>query len=83
VRLASIRGTVAELSETYSVQSQNLLAGEIVRRLAWSPPPTTPDDVAAAMAALGARPWQIELCAAPVSAALTRAATGAPDMVPK
>jgi ribonuclease D len=80
-RLASIRGTVAELSETYSVQSQNLLAGEIVRRLAWSPPPATPHDVAAAMAALGARPWQIELCAAPVSAALTRAATEAPDMV--
>lgn len=82
-RLASIRATVAELSETYSVQSQNLLAGDIVRQLAWSPPPATPDEVAATMATLGARPWQIELCAAPVSVALTRAATEAPDMVPK
>ena len=47
------------------------LAPDAVRRLAWAPP--EPADVAAVAAALkeyGARPWQIELTAAELTAAL-------------
>jgi ribonuclease D len=41
-----------------------------VRRLCWSPPdPVTPESVAAALAAGGARPWQVELTAAPLAEA--------------
>ncbi len=50
---------------------ENLLTPELVRRLTWSPPAdTSPESVAAILAAGGARPWQIELTAALLSAAL-------------
>jgi ribonuclease D len=53
------------------VLPQSLLASEVVRRLAWSPPaPATPTAVAAALAGYGARPWQVELCAPALAAAL-------------
>jgi ribonuclease D len=45
-----------------------------VRRLAWQPPARPdPTSVADRLAAAGARPWQIELCAAPLSAVLSAA----------
>jgi ribonuclease D len=54
---------------------QNLLASDVVRRLAWRPPePLDADTVALRLLDLGARPWQARLCAAPLAAAL-RAAT--------
>jgi ribonuclease D len=46
-----------------------------VRRFAWRPPDTSgPDAAAAELAAKGARPWQVELTAVPVSGALARLA---------
>jgi ribonuclease D len=54
------------------VLPQSLLASDVVRRLAWSPPvPATPTAVAAGLAGYGARPWQVELCAPALAAALT------------
>ena len=71
-RLAQVRSTVTAVAQEHQVQSQNLLAADVVRRLCWTPPsPAEPDTVATALVHLGARPWQIELCAAPIAAALS------------
>jgi ribonuclease D len=73
-RLAGCRAVIAGLAEEHAVLAQNLLASDVVRRLAWQPPaPPDPASVADRLAAAGARPWQIELCAAPLSAVLSAA----------
>ncbi|MDQ2959314.1 MAG: HRDC domain-containing protein, partial [Actinomycetota bacterium] len=64
VRLAACKDVVAAVAEKYQVVSQNLLAGEVIRRLAWrSVSPLTGDAVAARLLELGARQWQSELLA--------------------
>jgi len=70
-RLVACRDVISALTEKNSVLAQNLLAGDVVRRLAWEPPPElTVGAVAARLAALGARQWQVELTAGPLTAAL-------------
>jgi ribonuclease D len=70
-RLVATRAAVAELAERHRVLAQNLLPSEIVRRLSWEPPePVDEHAVRGRLAALGARPWQIELTAAALTAAL-------------
>ena len=73
-RLARCRDVIAALSEQHAVLAQNLLAGDTVRRLAWDPPAATEEDVAARLADLGARPWQITLTAPGLAQALTEPA---------
>jgi ribonuclease D len=73
-RLAACRHVVSTLAAQHRVLPQNLLAGDIVRRLSWEP--TDPPDVTGVRTTLarhGARPWQIELTAQPLSDALTKA----------
>lgn len=71
IRLAACRQVVGSLAAEHSVLAQNLLAGDVVRRLAWQPPdPPAVAAVHAALAALGARPWQVELTAGPLAVAL-------------
>jgi ribonuclease D len=63
-RLVRCREVVAALAEEHAVLAQNLLASDVIRRLAWQPP--QPADEAAVrerLAAYGARPWQIDLAA--------------------
>ena len=70
-RLAAAREVVSALAAEHSVLAQNLLPSDIVRRLCWQPPePIEPSAVQARLAELGARPWQIELTAAPLAGAL-------------
>ncbi len=71
-RLARCREVVGELAERNVVLSQNLLASDVVRRIAWEPP-QPPDEgaVRAELARLGARSWQIEVTAAALAAALS------------
>jgi ribonuclease D len=72
-RLAACRQVVTTLAAEHSVLAQNLLAGDVVRRLAWQPPdPPHVANVHAALVALGARPWQVELTSGPLAAALAR-----------
>lgn len=74
-RLAAVRGRLQEIAATHRLPVENLLSPDAVRRLAWLPPvPPTPDRVAAALSAAGARPWQVELTAGPLAAALAGAA---------
>ncbi|HEX2904246.1 MAG TPA: HRDC domain-containing protein [Jatrophihabitans sp.] len=74
-RLAACKDVVARLAEAHQVVAQNLLAGEVTRRLAWrSVSPLTEPAVRERLTELGARPWQVELLAADLVAALaTRA----------
>jgi ribonuclease D len=70
-RLAAARAALAALSERHAVPVENLLSPELVRRLSWQPPAdTSPEGVGAALAAGGARGWQVGLTAEPLSAAL-------------
>ncbi|HKC27171.1 MAG TPA: HRDC domain-containing protein, partial [Jatrophihabitans sp.] len=70
-RLAAAREVINQLAEEHSVLAQNLLASDVLRRLCWEPPaPLDEESVRERLAALGARPWQIELTAAPLSAVL-------------
>ncbi|HEV3292070.1 MAG TPA: ribonuclease D [Streptosporangiaceae bacterium] len=72
-RLAAVRTVVAALADEHSLPAENLLQPDIVRRLAWRPPdPPAPGAVASDLAAHGARPWQVELAATPISKALSR-----------
>jgi ribonuclease D len=70
-RLAACREAVNLIAETNAVLAQNLLASDVIRRLCWTPP--APVDEAAVrerLAELGARPWQIELTAQALAAAI-------------
>jgi ribonuclease D len=70
-RLAHGREVVAALADEHVVLSQNLLASDVLRRLAWEPPrPLSEETVRAELARLGARPWQIELTASALTVAL-------------
>jgi len=59
-RLAVARRALAALAEQVGLPVENLASPDLVRRVLWTPPPG-PDGVAPALAAGGARPWQIEL----------------------
>jgi ribonuclease D len=58
-RLTAARAAVVAVGLERSVPVENLLQPDLLRRLCWSPP--ADGDVAAALRAGGARPWQIEL----------------------
>ena len=69
----AVRTVVAALADEHSLPAENLLPPDVVRRLAWRPPdPPVPALVTADLAGHGARPWQVELTAVPISKALSR-----------
>lgn len=71
-RLALAREALAAESERVRIPQENLLSPDALRRLVWDPPhPTTPDSVRDRLSALGARPWQSELTAPVIAAALS------------
>lgn len=73
-RLTVCRAVVATLAEQHSVLAQNLLASDAVRRLTWQPPqPLDETAVRERLAESGARPWQIDLTAERLTAALIAA----------
>jgi ribonuclease D len=72
-RLTVVRTVVAALADEHSLPTENLLQPDAVRRLAWRPPePPSPEAVAADLVRSGARPWQTELTAKPLSKAFAR-----------
>ncbi|HST48246.1 ribonuclease D [Jatrophihabitans sp.] len=80
VRLAACKQVVTEVGAQHRLLSQNLLAGDVLRRLAWrSVTPLTEAAVRARLAELGARPWQIDLLAERLTEAL---GTQAPEPPP-
>ena len=70
-RLVRCRAAVSHLAEEYTIPPENLISPDAVRRLAWSPPEKLSlDTVTEALAGYGARYWQINLVAAPLTDAL-------------
>jgi ribonuclease D len=70
-RLAVARAVIAQIAEQRQVLGQNLLPSDYVRALAWQPPqPTSAASVGQRLREVGARPWQVELTAAALAAAL-------------
>ncbi|WP_084343234.1 ribonuclease D [Piscicoccus intestinalis] len=67
-RFAQVRDDLAAFSEEHSVPVENVLTPDILRRVVWEPP--APGGVAEALAARGARPWQVETVAPMIEAAL-------------
>ena len=72
-RLTATRGAVAAIADEHALPTENLLAPDIVRRLAWSPPePADRDAIVEVLVTAGARPWQVELTATALAKALER-----------
>jgi ribonuclease D len=72
-RLTTVRAVVAALADSHSLPAENLLPPDAVRRLSWQPPSEiSPASVGADLAGYGARSWQVELTAMPISRALLR-----------
>ncbi len=70
-RLARAREAVAAIAEEQALPVENLISPDAVRRLCWTPPdPVTEPSVREALAARGARPWQVGLTAAALAQAL-------------
>ncbi|MFI8930217.1 ribonuclease D [Streptomyces sp. NPDC053474] len=71
-RLSTARAAVSELAERLNMPQENLITPDTVRRVCWEPPaPVGVESVAAALAAHGARAWQIELVTPALTTALT------------
>ena len=64
LRFKAARAVLAEISDEFAIPLENLVTPDYVRRMAWTPPEwIDPESVGEALAALGARAWQIELTA--------------------
>ncbi|WPO70687.1 ribonuclease D [Streptomyces sp. KN37] len=60
-RLSAARAAVSALAEQLNMPQENLITPDTVRRVCWEPPAQVDaDSVASALAAHGARRWQIE-----------------------
>ncbi|WP_194419629.1 ribonuclease D [Microbacterium abyssi] len=80
-RLKLARPAVEETAEALNMPTENLLKPESLRRIAWAPPALTADAVSEALAALGARPWQIEQTAQKILDAFVEAVQSADPAV--
>ena len=70
-RLSACRAAVSEIAEQHNLPTENLLAPDTVRRLAWTPPEQLGEEVVAeVLRGHGARDWQVGLTAAALAAAL-------------
>jgi ribonuclease D len=78
-RLAAVRAAMADLAHRHTVPAENVLAPDLLRRLAWEPPAErSPRALGEVLAAAGARSWQVALTAEPLAEALrARIGTGA------
>lgn len=72
-RLEAAKEVVAELVERLSIPAENLLQPDALRRLCWDYTGGGADSVAEALTRRGARPWQVEVMAIPLAAALDSA----------
>lgn len=72
-RLGHSRDAVTKIATDANLPAENLLSPATVRALAWSPPASiNADTVSDALAAAGARAWQIDLTSQALATALTQ-----------
>lgn len=69
-RLPRVRSAVAELAQQLVVPQENLLQPQLQRLAAWEVDQPQPQVVAAVLRQAGARPWQVQLTAPVIAAAL-------------
>ncbi|MFC7927652.1 ribonuclease D [Microbacterium laevaniformans] len=70
LRLKAARPLVEQLAVELRMPTENLLTPDTLRRVAWAPPAEIdPASIGHALAAHGARPWQIEATAAVIAGA--------------
>ncbi|MFD0485427.1 HRDC domain-containing protein [Kineococcus sp. GCM10028916] len=82
-RLNAARAVVTALAEEHALPVENVLQPDALRRVAWTPPqPLDADGVRAALAARGARAWQLDLVSGPVAEAMAQARVPEPDAEP-
>jgi ribonuclease D len=65
-RLKLVRPLIAELSELHGIPVENVLTPDFLRNLCFEPPAFELTAIKNALAALGARQWQVELTAQPI-----------------
>ncbi|MFD9907040.1 HRDC domain-containing protein [Streptomyces sp. NPDC059063] len=71
-RLSAARAAVSALAERLNMPQENLITPDTVRRVCWEPPVgVSVESVAEALAAHGARRWQIDLVTPTLTTALT------------
>ena len=71
-RLTKLKPVMAALAEQHGMPPENVLTPDLMRQLAWEPPTDlSADSIAEALRNLGARKWQVEICAPAFFAALT------------
>ncbi|WP_374202532.1 HRDC domain-containing protein [Curtobacterium sp. VKM Ac-2922] len=76
-RYKGARAAVTAVAEQLDVPLENLLTPDTLRTIAWEPPAAVDTaSVGAALAALDARPWQVEATAGVIADAFTAAARG-------
>lgn len=80
-RLKAARPVVEAVAEELGMPTENLLTPEYLRRVAWEMPGESAEEIGAALAALGARPWQVAQTAQKIAAAFVEAAQS-PDTTP-
>lgn len=68
-RLDRARAVLGGIAAQHDLPTETLLAPVVVRDLMWQPPPS-PDSVADALRASGARAWQVELTASALAGVL-------------
>lgn len=79
-RLRLSKAAVTEVAESLEMPVENLLTPDFLRRVAWHPPVDgSAAGLAAALAELGARPWQIEATAQRIADAFGEAAQSLQD----
>jgi ribonuclease D len=70
-RLARVRARMTAIAAEHHMPVENLVEPALTRRIAWAPPvEPTLADVTEALRTGGARPWQVDLVAAAIAAAL-------------
>jgi ribonuclease D len=75
-RLLAAKEVIAALSQEIKIPAENLLSPDTLRHLCFEPEGLDADSIAAQLLQLGAREWQIDLVAAPISQAWKDAKLG-------
>jgi ribonuclease D len=69
-RLKAARAAVTAISADLNIPIENVLTPDLLRRVAWAPPePIEPDTIREALTEMGARRWQVDAVADPITTA--------------
>ncbi|HEX7462814.1 MAG TPA: HRDC domain-containing protein [Dermatophilaceae bacterium] len=74
-RLAQARAVLGQFAKTRNIPIENVLSPDTIRRVLWCPPPdSTLQSISAALLALGARQWQVDIASPILEEAINRPA---------